>query len=314
MAQYANAISLTPKFTYSAIVGAVDHDRPVLEWLALKYTHSDIATWNDRLAAGQVTTDGVPLTVKTKLRRGQRIEWARPPWIEADVPRDFRVVYRDDDLLVVDKPAGLPTMPAGGFLENTLLSLVRAEHPTANPVHRLGRGTSGLVVFALSREAASQLTRDLREHRIDKHYVALIEGNPAWDVLEIRAPIGQLPHPKLGEIFAANQNGRPAYSVATVTARAVTFPPDSDRVRNEGQAAMLSRVSVQIYTGRPHQIRIHLAWAGHPLWGDPLYGPGGVPKTQALPGELGYCLHAARLALVHPRTKASLNLHANAPF
>lgn len=117
---------------------------PLLTHLIERYTHSDADAWALRVAGGEVTIDDVTASGGEILRRGQVCVWHRPRWEEPDVPLSFDVVYEDTALLVVNKPPGLPTLPAGGFLAHTLLALVRAQYPEASPVHRLGRFTSGL--------------------------------------------------------------------------------------------------------------------------------------------------------------------------
>jgi 23S rRNA pseudouridine1911/1915/1917 synthase len=234
------------------------------------------------------------------LRAGQRLTWLRPPWTEPEVPLATAILFEDGDLLAVAKPSGLPTLPGGGeFLEHTLLALVRRRHPEASPMHRLGRGTSGLVLFAPGAEARKPLQAAFQDPQTRKVYRALCSGHPGSDAFEITAPIGEVPYPPLGCLHAAEPAGRPSCSRVTVLER------------REGA----SLLDVEIHTGRPHQIRIHLAWAGHPLVGDPLYGPGGIPlpETRALPGDPGYLLHAHQLELPHPRTGERLIITCQPP-
>ena len=137
-----------------------------------------------------------------------------------EVPLHFEIVHEDASLLAVNKPSGLPSEPAGGFLENTLLALVRARDPAWTPVHRLGRGTSGLVLFARGGPARSALTAALRERRVEKVYRALAGGS-LIEPVTVEVPIGPVAHPKLGELFAASAEGRPARShVRPLAARA----------------------------------------------------------------------------------------------
>jgi 23S rRNA pseudouridine1911/1915/1917 synthase len=144
--------------------------------------------------------------------------WHRPPWTEPDVPIHFGLIYADDALVVVDKPSGLPTMPAGGFLEHTLLALVRREFPDAAPMHRLGRGTSGLVLFAQTATARSAVQAVWRRREVEKIYRARVVGTPPPS-LRIDQPIGPVSHPRLGEVFAATPTGRPSTSSTGTCAR-----------------------------------------------------------------------------------------------
>jgi len=210
----------------------------------------------------------------------------------------FAVLFRDPELLAVAKPSGLPTLPAGGYLDHTLLALVRRHYPEASPVHRLGRGTSGVVLFARTAPAGKGVLEAWREHRVSKVYRALVQGHPTQDAFRVDTPIGPVPHPTLGSVHAASPQGRPSTSTARVLER------------REGS----SLVEVVIETGRPHQIRIHMAASGHPLLGDPLYAiGGGLREGEALPGDEGYRLHAFRLSLPHPGTGVRLDLECQPP-
>lgn len=292
-------MALNDGWTYVSQVAPADAGQTLLAHLADSYAHSDEETWRARLARGEVVLDDRAATGDERLSAGQQLVWTRPPWDEPDVPLTFEVRHEDADLLVVSKPAGLPTMPAGGFLEHTLWALVRRQYPDASPVHRLGRFTSGLVICARSPGSGAALSRAWREHRVSKHYRALGAGRPAWSRREIATPIGPVPHPVLGSVHAASDRGKAARSVAEVLA------PRGDH----------TLFDVAITTGRPHQIRIHLASVGHPLLGDPLYDVGGVLRadTTALPGDGGYHLHAHRVALEHPITGEWLDLESPPP-
>lgn len=286
-------------FTYTDIIGPWDEGLSLIAHLVARHGHSSDAEWRERIAAGLVLVDGAPALAETRLARGQVIAWVRPPWKEPEAPLTFAILHEDADLLVVAKPSGLPTNPGGGFLDHTLLHLVRRRDPAASPIHRLGRGTSGLVAFSRNAEAHRALCEALRDRELVKVYRALVEGHPSRDAFTVETPIGPVPHPTLGTVHAASPQGKPALSQARVLAR----------------RAETSLVEVKIETGRPHQIRIHMAAVGHPLVGDPLYGPGGGlrPGTAALPGDLGYFLHAHRLGLPHPRTGAWLELECQPP-
>lgn len=292
-------MALNGGFAYRAQIGAADAGCRLAVWLATTYAHSSAAAWTARCAAGEITIDGAAATGTETLRAGQHVTWQRPPWHEPDVPLTFDVIHEDADLLAVAKPSGLPTMPAGGFLDHTLLAIVRARFGEARPAHRLGRGTSGLVLFARTPAAAAALGRAWRTRAVAKIYRALVDGEPPWTSREVTTPIGPVPHALLGSVHAASPLGRAACSTATV-------------IERRGDTTLCE---VGIETGRPHQIRIHLAAAGHPLAGDPLYVAGGQPRpdTRALPGDSGYLLHAHILRLAHPATGRPVELVAPPP-
>jgi 23S rRNA pseudouridine1911/1915/1917 synthase len=293
-----DCVNVNEGFVYREQVGASHGGRSVLGHLCARYRHSSEAAWRERLARGEVTLDGRSATADDLLRPGQWLVWTRPPWEEPMVPLSFAVLHLDSDLLAVAKPRGLPSVPGGGFLAHTLLHRVRRRWPEAVPLHRLGRGTSGLVLFARSALGRRRLAADWREGRVDKVYRALVHGAPVQTEFTVAVPIGCVPHPRLGHVHAASVSGRPART----------------DVRVLEQRGVRALVEARIPTGRPHQIRIHLAAAGHPLVGDPLYGAGGLPlEDPALPGDGGYWLHAHRLGLAHPATGTRLELECPPP-
>jgi 23S rRNA pseudouridine1911/1915/1917 synthase len=285
-------------YSYREQVGPNGAGLTALAYLAATRSHSTADEWAGRFDRGEIEIEGRRAAPSAVLQLGHILVWHRPPWDEPESPLRFEVVHEDEAIIAVDKPSGLQTMPAGGFLEHTLMHLVRQQYPEASPLHRLGRCTSGLVLFARTHAAASTLTQAWRDHQVKKTYRALAAGVSPLDRIEIDAPIGLVPHPQLGRVYAASSAGKTSRSVATVVERGV------DR----------TLFNVDIATGRPHQIRIHLAWAGHPLVGDAVYAVGGVIKEHpGLPGDGGYFLHAERLAFVHPISGQTLQLHAPAP-
>jgi 23S rRNA pseudouridine1911/1915/1917 synthase len=284
-------------YEYREQIGPAAAGHSVLAWLGRRYRHSSEAVWQARIEAGEISVDGARPRASDVLRAGQLLVWRRPPWEEPEVPLAFAVLHRDPHLLAVAKPRGLPSVPNGGFLTHTLLHCVRTLAPAATPLHRLGRGTSGLVLFALSDRARRAVSAAWREGRVEKVYRALVTGDPAPE-FAVDAPIGRVEHPRLGTIHAAAPGGRPALT----------------HVRRIGPGPGGTIVEARIPTGRPHQIRIHLAAAGCPLAGDPVYvAGGGLASDPGLPGDPGYRLHAHRLALDHPATGGRLELECAPP-
>ncbi|MFC6616371.1 RluA family pseudouridine synthase [Deinococcus radiophilus] len=282
---------------YRERVGTQGAGLSVLDYYTRFYAHSDQATWAARLAGGEVTLNGQAAHGAEQLQAGDALAWQRPPWQEEAVPLHYDVLFQDAALLAVHKPPGLPTLPAGGFLDHTLLTLLRRDHPTATPLHRLGRGTSGVVLCGLTRPVTAQLSADWRSGRIHKRYRALSAGVAPQDRYDLRTPVGPVAHPKLGQVYAAAPDGKPSRSRARVLER----------------RAESTLFEVDIDTGRPHQIRIHLAAAGFPLLDDPLYLPGGAARPEAVPSDLGYLLHAERLSLTHPLTGEDWSVSAPVP-
>jgi 23S rRNA pseudouridine1911/1915/1917 synthase len=287
----------------------------VLAYYTERYRHSSREEWQERIATGQVLLNDQRTVAETRLQAGQWLSYHRPPWEEPDVPLDIEVLCEDADLLVVAKPAGLPVLPGGGFLEHTLLWQLQQRYSENSPVpvHRLGRGTSGLVLLARSPLARSHLSRQIRqntlapttEHTLRKTYRALVQPGELGDRFTLTYPIGKIRHPVLGHIYAATPDGRFALSEGRVLKRTPTS----------------TLVEVTILTGRPHQIRIHMAAAGSPLIGDPLYEIGGMPRLEPsvnaaklpVPGDCGYHLHACHLTFTHPRSGEPLELTCPPP-
>ncbi|MBW4484068.1 MAG: RluA family pseudouridine synthase [Tildeniella torsiva UHER 1998/13D] len=305
-------------WVYSDRITPAEAGLTVLDFYATRYRHSSRVMWRDRILSGQIRQNGTPLAPDDRLSAGDMLDYHRPPWEEPEAPLEFEVLYEDEDLMAIAKPSGLPVLPGGGFLTHTLLHQLRLRYPENPPipVHRLGRGTSGVMVLGRSPLARAVLSRQLRDSTataqdpqsarpICKTYRALIGASDLPPEFTLTTPIGKVDHPALGYVYAASPTGLPAYSEGKVIQR----------------NADLTLVEITIRTGRPHQIRIHLAAAGFPLVGDPLYGVGGLPLPikpsengrVPVPGDVGYHLHAYRLTLPHPRTQEILEIVCSAP-
>jgi 23S rRNA pseudouridine1911/1915/1917 synthase len=250
---------------------------------------------------GGVFVNGAPAKPGHTLEEGDRLEFEISPTPEL-VARpeaiDLAIVYEDDDLLVIDKPAGMVTHPAHGATSGTLVNAVLAHVAGSLPgdalrpglVHRLDRDTSGLLVVAKRDDALSRLGAAMKGRRIEREYLGIVRGIPQHPRGTIEGPIGRDPRNRLK--FAIVAEGKPAithYEVREAFAK---------------HAELVFRLE----TGRTHQIRVHLAAAGYPILNDPIYG-----EKEARFDLSGQALHAWRLAFRHPRTGERMEFESQPP-
>lgn len=288
-------------FVYRARVRPPQDGMTVVAWHALSFPRASAEEWRRRAEAGLLRRRGAALAPDDVVRAGDLLEWHRPPWTEDDVPCELVVLFEDEALLALDKPAGLQVVPGGGFLERTVLQVARASAPDrgeAAPVHRLGRGTSGLQLLGKTAAARAELSRQFREGEVEKLYLALVRGAHAPGSWMATQPIGPVPHEDT-TVQAASPSGK-----ASRTRLRVLW-------RDEGQDVAL--VAARPITGRPDQIRIHLAASGHPIVGDPLFLAGGGLAAGARPGNTGYLLRSVSLRVTHPLTGLRAKLRAPVP-
>jgi 23S rRNA pseudouridine1911/1915/1917 synthase len=250
---------------------------------------------------GDVLVNGAPAKPSLALEEGDVLEFDVPEpraLIAAPQSIELAVLYEDEDLLVIDKAAGMVTHPAHGATSGTLVNAVLAHVEGRLPgdalraglVHRLDRDTSGLLVVAKRDESLRKLGAAMKARRIEREYVGLVCGVPQHARGTIEGPIGRDPRNRLK--FAIVTDGKPAVT--------------HYEVREE--FAEHAELVFRLETGRTHQIRVHLAAAGHPILNDPTYGQ--KDARFALPGQ---ALHAWRLAFRHPRTGAPLEFQAEPP-
>jgi 23S rRNA pseudouridine1911/1915/1917 synthase len=260
--------------------------------------------------AGRIRLDGREVPPRTRVVGGETVAWQRSDApVLGDRPEaiDLAIVFEDADLLVLDKPAGLVVHPGAGNPAGTLLNALLhhdpklAQIPRAGIVHRLDKDTSGLLVVARSLPAQTALVAMLAARAIHRRYVAVVNGVPVAGGT-VDAPLDRHPTDRLRR--AVREGGRPAVT--------------HYRVREKFRAHAL--LQCELESGRTHQIRVHMAHAGWPLVGDPLYGRGlKLPRgatpvlADALRGFKRQALHAEHLAFAHPVTGEALAFDAEPP-
>jgi 23S rRNA pseudouridine1911/1915/1917 synthase len=267
-----------------------DTDAPRLDrYLANRLESLSRSAIQRLIDAGAVTLNGQSVQRKTAVHAGDQICVLLPPAPSpakpAPEPIPLEIVYEDEYLVVVDKPAGLVVHPGAGRTSGTLVNALLHRYPELEAwedvrpgiVHRLDRDTSGLLVVAKTPDIRRELQRQFRQRRVHKLYRALVDGVMEVPEGKIEAPIGR--HPRQRKRMAAVPGGR----------RAITF----FRVQESFPAYTL--LDAEPKTGRTHQLRVHLASIGHPVVGDPVYG-----RRQRTLGLGRQFLHAAVLGFRHP--------------
>ena len=272
-------------------------------WLA---SHADGLTRSAAarlLETGGVTVNGAAAAKNYRLAGDETIEVSRPEAEETaveaqDIPLD--VVYEDADVIVVNKPAGLVVHPAPGHPDGTLVNALLHHcgdslsgiggEKRPGIVHRIDRDTSGLIIAAKNDAAHLALSAQLKDHSLSRTYECLVTGNMKQDSGTVDAPIGRSSADR--KKMAVVPTGRRAVTHWEVVAR---YPG-------------VTHLRCRLETGRTHQIRVHMAYIGHPILGDTVYG-----AKKPVPGLTGQCLHASGLRFVHPRTGEPVELHCPLP-
>jgi 23S rRNA pseudouridine1911/1915/1917 synthase len=269
-----------------------------------EYSRSRLQAW---LKQGLIRLDGAEAESKRKVYGGERIDFdaavavLSAPTL-ADAPEDIalRVVFEDEQLIVIDKPAGLVVHPGNGNASGTLLNALLhhapelAAIPRAGIVHRLDKDTSGLLVVARTLTAQTDLVRQMQARSVKRHYYALALGQVERDGT-VDAPLGRhaVQRTKMAIVRAGGKEARTHYAVLERFAKATLL-------------------ECRLETGRTHQIRVHLTSIRHPLVGDAVYGKSktGDARLDAFPRQ---ALHAWRLALAHPASGAEMAWEAPLP-
>jgi 23S rRNA pseudouridine1911/1915/1917 synthase len=270
----------------------------------------DVQRW---IKEERVTVNGRSVKASYKLAAGETVSILRPARIEAQIEPEqiaLDVVYEDADLLVVNKPAGMVVHPAPGHVRGTLVNALLGRDPglaqvggpaRAGVVHRLDRETSGLLLVAKNSAAFAKLQRQFKTRRVQKTYLALVEG--VLDVASgrVEAPVARDPaHRQRMAVLSENRGGRRA---ATAFHVLDSYVSTMSQQRHE-----FSLLEVDLLTGRTHQIRVHMAFIKHPVVGDRIYGR----RKQRIPCPRQF-LHAHRLAFAQPTTGQPVQVEAPLP-
>ena len=272
-------------------------------WLAAHLESLTRSAVQRLLEEGRITCAGAPLAKNRRLTGGETLTVSLPDPVPMEalpqnIPLD--VVYEDGDVIAVNKPKGLVVHPAPGHPDGTLVNALLYHcggslsgiGGTLRPgiVHRIDRDTSGLIIAAKNDFAHQRLAAQLQDHTLSRVYRCIVTGSLREDAGTVDAPIGR--HPTDRKKMAVVPQGRPAVTHYQVLAR---FPG-------------FTYVQCRLETGRTHQIRVHMAHLGHPIWGDTVYG-----AKKPVPGLQGQCLHAVELRFLHPRTGEPVTLSCPLP-
>jgi len=291
--------------TLEWIAGAEDRgeriDKFITESLEEDVSRTQVQQW---IKDGHLTVNGATVKANYKIAEGDRLLLTIPEPEELNLepePIPLEVVYEDSDVIVVNKPRGLVVHPAPGHYSGTLVNALLYHcndlsgiNGVMRPgiVHRIDKDTSGLLMAAKNDLAHVSLAAQLKEHSVNRKYLAVVHGNVAHDNGTIDAPIGRDPHDR--KLYTVtDKNSKHAVTHFVVLERFGDF----------------TLLELKLETGRTHQIRVHMKFIGHPLAGDPAYGP---VKSKHV-GMDGQALHAAVLGFVHPRTGEHLQFEAELP-
>ena len=269
--------------------------------------------------------DGKRLKPHSPVRTGDVLIIRRPARPEPPCPQQFEILYRDDSMMIIDKPANLPVHASAKFYFNTLARLLRDRFPD-EPVricHRLDRETSGCLAVARSRDAAARLQRAFSDKRTAKAYVALVHGHPPWPNRPLAAPYLPADDDEVIEQPLGLVDPGPEVIGVRMIARD-DAPPATTRVRVLERRGDVALVRCILITGRQHQIRAHLAHAGYPIVGDKLYAHGDeafrafcahglTPELRARFELPRHALHAAYLRVPHPYEPIAVEVESPLP-
>lgn len=292
----------------------VGETRPqtLLDFLSGRFTYLDREAWTLRVKRGQVKVNRKTALIGMILKSGDAVSYSTAAWVEPDVNTAYRILYEDDSLLAIGKPAPLPVHATGAYFQNTLVALLRKDRPETRDwrlVHRLDSETSGVILMAKTQQALRSLQLQWETRSVEKTYLALVFGRFARERRTIEAPIGQPAYSRIRIKLAVD----PVHGKHAAT--------DFERLGIRGDYSLLQ---VRPRTGRTHQIRVHLEALHHPIVGDKLYS--GEEDTFLRFMAEGWCeavkervllprlaLHAHRLLFKHPEDGRSMTIEDPLP-
>lgn len=242
----------------------------LLESLCKRFTYHSREVWSEKLSGGFVTLNGTVAGLETVAHRGDKVVYHVTNYSEPEVPTTFKVVFEDDEFMLVAKPAGVPVHHTGHIFYNTFTAIVRrgTDYETATPMHRLDRDTGGLMLFAKYAESAARFQKNLDRILLRKFYMAVVRGNFPSEI-DCQMPLREDPADRLRLRMHYFEDGKPCHTHFRKVGDGV-LSQAVDGVRN------YSVVEAELLTGRKHQIRAHLAELGYPILGDRLYSFDGI--------------------------------------
>ncbi len=286
------------------------HNQRIDLYLSKRFTYLSRTSWQRELRDGKISLNGTAVyDPGKKIGEGDLIRFDGRDIVEPDVDSSYRVLYDDEFLVAVDKPGNLPVHPSGCYFNNTLQRIMESVMKCRLfPIHRLDRETSGVIVLAKRRETASAIQKDFS--RVQKSYIAIVHGNPGKERIIMDVPLGFDPDSVIKKKRIASP--RAPERAVTVIKKVFSF----------GHYAL---VKAWPQTGRLHQIRVHLHYAGFPVVGDKLYGRDETLYLRFIRGDFSEdapfkpefhrsALHSRSLRLFHPHLERDITIKAPLPM